>query len=313
MRYLVLGGGGFIGSSIADRLLSHGHHVRIFERPRVVPYRYFSGQEKIEWQTGDFQSKADIEEATEGCDIIFHLISTTLPKNSSSDPIYDVESNLVPTLSLLNCAVRSGVKKIIFISSGGTVYGVPTQVPTPETHPTDPLVPYAITKLAIEKYLYFFHAMHGLEYSVLRVANPFGDRQRVGTGQGAVAAFISKAIAGERIEIWGDGTVTRDYIYIDDVVDAFISAIDYSGELRVFNIGSGCGRSLNELISTIEALIGKPVQRCYLPARAFDVPVNILDIRRAQTILGWSPRFSFQEGLQRTILYMTESGDIEKR
>jgi UDP-glucose 4-epimerase len=219
---------------------------------------------------------------------------------------------LVPALSLFNCALRCGVKKIIFISSGGTVYGVPHQVPIPETHPTDPLVPYAITKLAIEKYLYFFHAMHGLEYSVLRVANPFGDRQRVGTGQGAVATFISKAIADEPIEIWGDGTVTRDYIYIDDVVDAFISAIDYSGEPRIFNIGSGCGRSVNELITTIEALIEKPIHRCYLPARAFDVPVNILDISRAQSILGWNPKFSFQEGLRRTISWIKKNEDITK-
>jgi UDP-glucose 4-epimerase len=304
MRYLVLGGGGFIGSALVDRLLADRYCVRVFERTRIIPYRKFLSHENIEWQTGDFQSKADIEEATESCDVIIHLISTTLPKNSSSDPIYDVESNLVSTLELLTCAVRRGTKKIVFISSGGTVYGIPRQVPIPETHPMNPVVPYAITKLAIEKYLYYFRTVHGLEYSVLRVANPFGGRQRLGTGQGAVATFISKAIVDEPIEIWGDGSVTRDYIYIDDVVDAFIRSIEYSGEHRVFNIGSGCGRSLNEVISAIESLIGRPVRRSYLPARPFDVPINILDISRAQTCLGWNPQVSFHEGLKRTILWI---------
>jgi UDP-glucose 4-epimerase len=147
MQALILGGGGFIGSAVADRLLSDGHRVRIFEQPRVMPYRDFSREEKIEWQTGDFQSLADIEKAIDNCNIIVHLVSTTLPQNSNSDPIYDAESNLLPTIRLMDRASQSDVEKIIFISSGGTVYGIPETLPIPESHPTEPLVPYAITKL----------------------------------------------------------------------------------------------------------------------------------------------------------------------
>ena len=304
MKCVVLGGGGFIGSHISDRLLSLGHEVRIFERPRVLPYRQFSAHERLEWRPGDFQSAADVRGAVEGCDVVFHLVSTTLPRNSNDDPVYDVESNIVGTLRLLDSAVRCGVRKIVFISSGGTIYGIPRQLPVEESHPTEPLVSYGICKLAIEKYLYLYHCLHGLEYAVLRVANPYGERQRVDTAQGAVAVFLSKALAGESIEIWGDGTVTRDYIYIEDVVDAFMLAMDHAGDPRVFNIGSGEGRSLNELSLALDELLGRPVPRRYVAARKFDVPVSVLSVSRAREILGWRPRFSFHEGLRRTLEWM---------
>lgn len=189
----------------------------------------------------------------------------------------------------------------------GTVYGIPERIPVAEGHPTEPLVSYGIAKLAIEKYLNLYWYLHGLEYSVLRVANPYGERQRVDTAQGAVAVFLSKALAGDPIEIWGDGSVTRDYIYIEDVVDAFIMAMNHEGEPRVFNIGSGEGRSLNQLLTTIEDLLGRPVERRYLPPRKFDVPVNVLDISRARDVLGWQPRVSFRDGLGRTLDWMRNS------
>lgn len=307
MRCLILGGGGFIGSFLADRLLILGHAVRIFERPRVLPYRALGPEERVEWLAGDFQSAADVEASVEGCNVVFHLVSTTLPKNSNDDPIYDVETNLVGTLRLLAAAVRCAVKKVVFISSGGTVYGIPSRIPVSEEHPTDPLVSYGIAKLAIEKYLHLYWYLHGLDYSVLRVANPYGERQRVDTAQGAVAVFLSRALAGQPIEIWGDGSVTRDYVYIEDVVDAFIMAMNHDGEPRVFNIGSGEGRSLNQLLTTMEDLLGRPVERRYMTARKFDVPVNVLDITRAWDVLGWQPRVSFREGLQRMLDWMRNS------
>ena len=146
MRCLVLGGGGFIGSFIADRLLSLGHEVRIFERPRVLPYRQFSASERVEWRSGDFQSATDVRSAVQDCDMVFHLVWTTLPNSSNDDPIYDVESNVVGSLRLLDSAARSKVRKIVFISSGGTVYGHPQRVPLTESHATDPLVSYGISK-----------------------------------------------------------------------------------------------------------------------------------------------------------------------
>ena len=307
MRCLILGGGGFIGSFLVDRLLALGHEARIFERPRVLPYRAFGHGENVEWCVGDFQSAADVEAAVQGCSVVFHLVSTTLPKNSNDDPIYDVETNLVGTLRLLAAAVRCAVKKVVFISSGGTVYGIPNRIPVSEEHPTDPLVSYGIAKLTIEKYLHLYWRLHGLDYCVLRVANPFGERQRVDTAQGAVAVFLSRALASEPIEIWGDGSVTRDYVYIEDVVDAFIMAMNHDGEPRVFNVGSGEGRSLNQLLTIMEDLLGRPVERRYMTARKFDVPANVLDITRAWGVLGWQPRVSFREGLQRTLDWMRNS------
>jgi UDP-glucose 4-epimerase len=304
MRCLVLGGGGFIGSFLVDRLLSLGHEVRIFERPRVLPHRQFSEREPVEWRSGDFQSAADVESAVYGCEMVFHLVWTTLPKSSNDDPIYDVQSNVVGSLRLLDAAVRSGTRRIVFISSGGTVYGHPREIPLTESHATDPVVSYGICKLAIEKYLHLYRSLHGLDYVVLRVANPFGERQRVDTAQGAVAVFLNKALSGEPIEIWGDGSVTRDYIYIENVVDAFVLAMNHDGEYRVFNIGSGQGRTLNDIILAIEEVLGRRIERRYLPARKFDVPVSVLDVSRARGVLGWQPRVSFQAGLKRTLDWM---------
>jgi UDP-glucose 4-epimerase len=290
-----------MGSHLAEALLRRGDTVRIFDRPNLRLPESLSGARWLSRIEGDFINKDDLANAVPGCDIIFHLVSTTLPKSSNDNPIYDVDTNVIGTLQLLEVARRSGVRKIVFISSGGTVYGIPRQLPVPESHSTDPLVSYGISKLAIEKYLHLYKGLHGLAYTILRVANPFGERQRVNAAQGAVAVFLHKALGGETIEIWGDGSVTRDYVYIQDVVDAFLKAMDYEGEPRVFNVGSGEGRSLNQVLETIEDLLGHPVKRRYLPARKFDVPVNVLDISRARQALGWEPRFSFREGLGRTI------------
>jgi UDP-glucose 4-epimerase len=304
MKYLVLGGGGFMGSWIVDALLARGATVRIFERPALVRYRMFTPDERIEWCEGDFQSARDVERAIEGIDLVFHLVSTTLPKNSNDDPVFDVSSNVVGTIRLLELAVTHRIGKIVFISSGGTVYGTPKKVPIPETHPTEPLVSYGISKLAIEKYLGLYQTLHGLRYAVLRVANPYGERQRMNAAQGAVAVFLHRALAGQPIEIWGDGSVVRDYIHVSDVVSAFLAAADHPGDAGIFNIGSGTGHSLNELIETMESLLGQPVQRRYLTARPFDVPTSILDIGKAREVLGWSPRVDLRSGLERTIRYL---------
>jgi UDP-glucose 4-epimerase len=304
MKIAIFGGGGFIGSAIADRLLEDGHELRIFERPRVAPYRVFTGDEKIEWLSGDLMSVHDVSTAISGMDVVLHLVSTTLPKSSNDDPIYDVQSNLVATLQLLNAMVAQKVKKIVFISSGGTVYGNPSYLPIDEKHPTEPLVSYGITKLAIEKYLQMYQSLHGIKANILRVSNPFGNRQRVETAQGAVAVFLSKALKGQPIEIWGDGSVSRDYLYVSDVADAFAKAVVYDGAKSVFNISSGRGTSLNEVIGLIEKVLGTPIKRNYLPGRAFDVPVSVLDNTLAREELGWSPEIGLGEGIVKTAAYM---------
>jgi UDP-glucose 4-epimerase len=297
MKITVFGGGGFIGSTIVDRLLRDGHEICVFERPRVPAYREFEQNERVRWLTGDLNSLADVTEAVEGADAVIHLVSTTLPKNSNDDPIYDVQSNVVATLQLLNVMVAKGVKKIVFSSSGGTVYGDPVYLPIDEKHPTNPRVSYGISKLAIEKYLLLYQQQYGIRASILRVANPYGERQRVQTAQGAITVFLDKALRSEAIEIWGDGSVTRDYIYISDVAEAFARAIQYEGTESVFNISSGYGTSLNEIIEKIEGYVGHPVLRTYQPGRIFDVPASVLNNSAAQTHLGWSPKVSLDVGI----------------
>lgn len=304
MKCVIFGGGGFIGSTIADRFLKEGYQLRIFERPRVEPYRKFADDEAVEWMTGDILSNHDLNAAIEGMDVVLHLVSTTLPKNSNDDPIYDVQSNVVGSLQMLNAMVANKVQKIIFISSGGTVYGTPHYLPIDEQHPTNPLVSYGITKLTIEKYLQMFESLHGIKAITLRVANPYGERQRIETAQGAVGVFLHRALKDTPIEIWGDGSVTRDYIHISDVAEAFLQAINYTGTKRTFNISSGQGVSLNELIGLLEGVLGKSIVRHYLPARPFDVPVSVLSNALAKEHLQWSPVTSMSNGISRTAAWM---------
>jgi UDP-glucose 4-epimerase len=312
MKCAIFGGGGFVGSTVVDRLVRDGHQLRIFERPRVVPYRSFRPEDRVEWVSGDIFSSHDVGDAIEGMDVVLHLVSTTLPKSSNDDPIFDVETNVVGTLQLLNAMVVRNVKRMIFISSGGTVYGNPIYLPVDERHPTDPLVSYGVTKLAIEKYLVVFERMHGIQSIVLRVANPYGERQRVETAQGAVGVFLHNAVKGIPIDIWGDGSVTRDYVHVSDVAEAFALALAYAGEKRVFNISSGVGVSLNELLAMVEDSLGRPVVRRYLPGRPFDVQVSVLSNQLAREELKWAPRISMREGIARTAGWMiTELGSAK--
>jgi UDP-glucose 4-epimerase len=283
---LVLGGAGFIGSHLVDGLKAAGHEVRVFDRPQ------------------EFLDPVDLERALPGAELVFHLISTTVPKNSNENPALDIESNIAGTARLLELLRRHPPRRLVFISSGGTVYGVPRVTPIRESHPTDPISSYGIHKLAIEKYLHMNHALYGLDYRVLRVANAYGERQRTDKAQGAVAAFLERALRGEPIQIWGDGSVVRDYVYAGDIAHAFLQVVQYQGQERVFNIGSGQGVSLNELVDAIATVIGRRPGVEYTPGRQFDVPINVLDISRAQQHLGWQPRTRLIDGLRRTYEWM---------
>jgi UDP-glucose 4-epimerase len=311
MKCLILGGGGFLGSHLSDALLAQGHSVRIFDRPNLVRFRLFQQDEAVEWYEGDFINREHLAAAVSGCEVIYHLVSTTLPRSSNENPAYDVETNVIGTLHLLEVARKSGIRKFIFVSSGGTIYGIPREVPIKESHSTEPICSYGIGKLAIEKYINLFRLLHGMECCVLRLANPFGERQRVAAAQGAVTVFLDKALRNEVIEIWGNGSTIRDYFHVSDAVSAMTKALSYEGSSGVFNIGSGVGQSLNEILHEIEALLGRPLKRSYLPARAFDVPASVLDISKAVEILGWRPQLSFAEGLSRTARWL-KSGQLER-
>ena len=303
-RCLVMGGKGFIGSHLVDALLCEGFPVTVFDRANIPPLNDAAAVARVKWIDGDFTSEADVAKALVGRDICFHLVSTTLPQSSNADPVFDIETNVAGTARLLNHAVRLGVKKVVFISSGGTVYGIPRNVPISEDHPTNPICSYGITKLAIEKYLHLYRTLHGLDYTVLRLANPYGERQRIQASQGAVTVFMGKVLRGETIEIWGDGSVVRDYIYIGDAVAAMVKAARYSSDERVFNIGSGNGVSLNEILDGIENATGRTAARKCTAARAFDVPVSVLALDRARAALNWAPQTSFTDGLHKLMTWM---------
>lgn len=310
MKCLILGGGGFLGSHLCEALLAQGYAVRIFDRPNLSRFTLFQHTEAMEWVEGDFINREQVAQAVSGCDVIYHLISTTLPRSSNENPAYDVQTNLIGTLHLLEAAQKNKIRKTIFVSSGGTVYGIPHEIPIKESHPTEPICSYGISKLAIEKYLSLFHLLHGMDYCVLRLANPFGERQRVAAAQGAVAVFLYKALRNETVEIWGDGSVVRDYFHVSDAVSAMMKALTYRGSSGVFNIGSGVGQSLNEILAAIETQLGAPVKRSYLDARKFDVSVSVLNISKAAEILNWTPQISFAEGLSRTIRWLQASSDF---
>ena len=301
---LVLGGAGFIGSHLAEALARDGHRVRIFDRPHVDRLPQL---QRFELFTGDFLNPQALAPAIAGAEVVFHLISTTLPKNSNDNPAYDVESNVLGTLRLLELCRSHKVRKLVFVSSGGTVYGPPRLTPVREDHPTDPICSYGVHKLMVEKYLQLEHHLHGLDYSVVRPPNLYGPRQRLDTAQGAVAVFLDRALRGEPIEIWGDGSVVRDYIYVADAVEALVKASRFKGEPRVFNLGSGRGTSLKELVAEIEKLVGKPVKVNYSAARALDVPVNVLDASAAAQHLGWRASTPLAEGLRRTYDWLRAS------
>ena len=305
MNCVILGGGGFLGYHLCQALLTAGHRVRVFDRPNLKRFSLPDNGGDAEWIEGDFVNQEDLEPAISGCDIIYHLVSTTLPKSSNDNPVYDMETNVIGTLRLLELA-KNNNKKIIFVSSGGTVYGIPEEVPIKESHPTNPICSYGIAKLAIEKYLQLYHHLYNLDYCIFRLANPFGERQKVTAAQGAIAVFLHKALHDQTIEVWGDGTVVRDYVYVKDAIAPLVKAITYSGDCRIFNIGSGEGKSLNEVVAAIGALLGRPIRYTHVQARAFDAPSNVLDITLAARFLDWAPKTSFHEGLSRTLRWIVD-------
>ncbi|MGQ3889919.1 NAD-dependent epimerase/dehydratase family protein [Legionella sp. CNM-1927-20] len=309
LKCLIIGGGGFIGSHLVEALINQEYKVRVFNRSSNLPFT--DGLlKKIEFIQGDFTNEAALINALNDCDVCFHLISTVLPKSSNIDPIYDIQTNLVGTVKLLDYAVQARIKKIVFLSSGGTVYGYPKQLPIDEDHPTNPLCSYGITKLAIEKYLELYHQLYGLKYIILRLANPFGEKQRTNASQGIIPIFLKKILRNEKVEIWGNGSIIRDYIYISDVVNALIKTIPYQGAERIFNIGSGEGRSINDILEAIESALGQTVKKHFTTGRVFDVPASVLAIDRAKQFLNWQPKISFNDGLKCTINWLTH--EIER-
>jgi len=300
MNYLVLGGAGFIGSHVVDALTSKGHSVRVFDLPNVSCRNLETSLHLVELINGDFTNISEVSPALDEIDTVIHLVSTTLPETSMKNPAYDVETNVIGTLNILNEVVKKGIKKIIFPSSGGTVYGIPEICPIPESHATNPICSHGINKLAIEKYLALYNYLYGLDYCILRFGNPYGPRQRIDYVQGAIAVFLGRLLKNEPIIIWGDGSVSRDYFFISDLVSSVVAVSNNQTRSKVYNIASGYSISLNEILSVIREVTGKNPAVHYNSPRKFDVPVNCLDISKAQDELNWSPQVSLHEGIERT-------------
>jgi UDP-glucose 4-epimerase len=300
MRCVVLGGGGFIGTHLCRRLATQVASLKAFGRRQTFP----EALEGVEWFQGDFLDPTSLAAALEGCDIVFHLVNATTPSSANVDKVADVRLNVISSLHLLEICKAEGVKRVIFTSSGGTIYGIPEILPTPETAACQPITSYGISKLAVERYLYLYEYLHDLEYRILRIANPFGPLQTASKNQGVIGAFLRRILADQPIEMWGDGSVARDYLFVDDVVDAIILAAAHDGSDKIFNVGSGVARSLVDVVKSIETVTGLAPVVVNRAARMLDVPTSVLDINLAKTSLGWEPKTEFEDGLDRTLQWL---------
>lgn len=296
MRALVIGGNGFIGSHLIDALIAVGRKVRVFDR---AAEKYRPPLEGVEYQLASFGDTAALSEALEGVDIVYHLLSTTVPSTSNRDPVGDIESNLIGTVKLLQLMNQQGVKRIIFLSSGGTAYGIPTTPEVSEQHLLHPICSYGVVKVAIENYLHMFHHLYGLEYLCFRVSNPYGPRQGHLGVQGVIGTFLNNLKEGSEIQIWGDGAIIRDYLYVTNLADLLVKGADFTRS-GTYNAGSGVGNSLLDIVDVLSRFSPTPIEVKHLPQRSYDVPKIVLNIDRAKKDFSWTPTVELAEGIALT-------------
>ena len=304
MNALVLGGTGFLGSHLVDRLLASGHSVRVLDRQQEL---YRAPLPAVDCHIADFGNRAQLHSTLEGRDLVFHLVSTTVPRTSNDDPAFDVTSNVVETIYLLEQCVRERVKKVVFVSSGGAVYGTPAAVPVSEDGQKNPESSYGIAKLTIESYLELFHRLHGLDYTIVRPSNPYGPRQNPLGNQGVIAVFMGRMARGQAVEVWGDGRTVKDYLFIDDLVEGIYRAATLNPPSHVFNLGSGIGHSVNDLVRLIGEAVGRPLDVIHSSKQTHDVSRIVLDISRARRELDWEPTTPMELGLRRTWEFITQA------
>lgn len=294
MKVLVLGGCGFIGSHAVDALLARNHEVKILDRG---PERFRAPLPQVTYFQGNFSDRMLLAEALADVEAVLHMVSTTFPSTANLDPRADVQDNLIGTLSLMDTMRSMGIMRLVYMSSGGTVYGQPELEPIPERHPLRPINSYGIVKVAIENYLWMYQRNFGFAPVAIRAANPFGPRQGHVGVQGVISTFLRKALLKQPIEIWGDGEVVRDYLHVRDLADmcACVVDADFVGPV---NVGSGVGRSVNELVTAISSITGQDLQPLYKPARQVDIPRSVPDVSLARERLNWSTKVDFTLALQ---------------
>lgn len=305
MKALVVGGNGFIGSHLVDILVELDWEVVVLD---LSERRYDSMPPQVSFIKGDLNQSYLTREALTSVDIVFHLAWTTIHEISIQDPAADIHANLIPSIHLLEACHRGGIKLIVFVSSGGTVYGPTNELPITETHPNNPISAYGITKLAFEKYLQMFKHLYGLNYVIIRPSVPYGPRQNPLGRQGAVSVFLYRVGHGLPVKIWGSGNITRDYFYVTDLVAALVACTDVdSNEKSIFNIGGGEEISLLQLIENVEITTGKKAIVDYRHERQYDVPRVLLDTESAQQVLNWNPKVQLSMGLEATWNWISKS------
>lgn len=301
-RCLVLGGGGFLGLNLCNRLAQVGAEVTCFSRSHPQADVL---DRRVARVTGQFTDRLAIANAVERQDVVVHLIAGSIPESSNRDPSAELSAAPIATLHLLEICRSARIGKLVFASSGGAIYGIPRAIPIPEQAPTDPISAYGISKLMIEKSLHLYRHLHGMDYQILRIANPYGRFQLGNRHQGLIGRYIHRVLADQPLEVWGTGAVVRDFLHIDDVTDAFLGAVAYRGPHKVLNVGSGRGLSVTQIIAELATAFERDHLTCvYRPGRAADVPANVLDTALIRAELGWQPRVALRAGLIGTIAWM---------
>lgn len=308
-RALVTGGAGFIGSTLVDRLLAEGHDVTVVDdlshgKMENLGDARAAGGDRFAFVRADVLD-VDWDDLLGRVrpEVIFHLAAQIDVRESVADPVHDAELNIIGTIRIADAAVRHGVRKIVFTSSGGSIYGNPDSFPVGEDQEVRPMSPYAASKAAAEQYLNMFRRLHGLDCSHIAPANVYGPRQDPHGEAGVVAIFAQHLLAGEPTRVFGDGANTRDYVFVGDVVDAFVRAAGTVGSGMRFNIGTGVETSDRDLHSLVAAAAGAPDEPEVAPARLGDVPRSVLDASLAREVLGWEPAVGIAEGVRRTVDY----------
>lgn len=304
MKILVTGGAGFIGSQVADAFINEGHDVVIaddlstgFEKNINPKARFF----KVNICDHGIQHIFE----SERFDVVNHHAAQIDVRKSVADPKFDAHTNIIGTINLLENCVKTSVKKFMFASTGGAIYGEQEYFPADENHPQSPLSPYGISKLAIEKYLYYYFIQHGLQFTILRYANIYGPRQNPFGEAGVVAIFVSKLLKNEQPVINGDGKQTRDYVFVQDAVKANLLNL-INGESNIFNVGTGIETSVNHLFSELIKITGSKMKEKHGSAAPGEQQRSVISSVKIYKKTGWKPSTSIQDGLKKTIGYFKE-------
>jgi len=301
MKVLVTGGAGFIGSHIVDRLVQEGHEVVVVDNLSTGKKKNLNRAARF-YKMDILSPKIEKIFKKEKPDLISHHAAQMDVRRSVADPIFDAQVNILGFLNVLENAVRHGSKKVIFASSGGAAYGEQQVFPAPETHPLHPVSPYGISKLSGEHYLYYYQRVAGLSYVALRYANVYGPRQDPFGEAGVVAIFSQKTLLNDQPIINGNGKQTRDYVFVEDVVEAHMSVLE-DGIQGIFNVGTGKETSVNQLFRHLVEITGAKIKEVYGPEKRGEQIRSVLDYAKLKKATDWEPKVQLQDGLKATVDY----------